>query len=127
MNKKQKHLKKLTTHIGFVGMKVTMVIMLNDKDRQVFNALNPELNVPICENVAYTTFALDAETNEPALIFYFSSTHPQAIVHEAVHGKQELMKHIGEDNPSAEFEAYTVDDIFHKLHSKIKELKKRKS
>lgn len=37
------------------------------------------------------------------------------IVHEATHVKQFLCEHIGEHSPSAEFEAYTVQQITHNL------------
>lgn len=44
------------------------------------------------------------------------------IAHEAVHIKQGLMQQIGEDNPSDEFEAYTIDSIFETLLSDYKQL-----
>lgn len=47
-------------------------------------------------------------------------THAQVmalIVHEAVHVKQEVMRVIGEHEPSDEFEAYTVDNIAYNLIS----------
>jgi hypothetical protein len=37
------------------------------------------------------------------------------LAHEAVHVKQELMDYIGETKPSAEFEAYTVQNIVQNL------------
>lgn len=37
------------------------------------------------------------------------------IVHEVTHIKQELMNSMVEDNPSCEFEAYTMDEIFHNI------------
>lgn len=37
------------------------------------------------------------------------------IVHEATHVKQHIMEHFGEDKPSVEFEAYTIQNIFNTL------------
>lgn len=34
------------------------------------------------------------------------------LVHESVHVWQDFRDHIGESNPSAEFEAYTIQEIF---------------
>jgi len=38
------------------------------------------------------------------------------IAHEAVHVKQEICRHIGEESPSIEFEAYAVQAIFQGLY-----------
>lgn len=38
-----------------------------------------------------------------------------ALVHEAVHVWQELCESIGEDKPSAEFEAYSIQQISYRL------------
>lgn len=43
------------------------------------------------------------------------------LVHEAVHVWQNVRKHIGEHEPSKEFEAYTVDGIFVALWEAWKE------
>jgi len=37
------------------------------------------------------------------------------LVHEAVHLWQEVRSHIGEDNPSAEFEAYSIQQLSQNL------------
>jgi hypothetical protein len=51
------------------------------------------------------------------------------LVHEAVHIWQYICKYIGEDNPSEEFEAYSIQEITHQLllcYEKTKRKKKKK-
>lgn len=44
-----------------------------------------------------------------------------SIVHEATHIKQYYMDFIGEETPSAEFEAYLMQEIFTNLHQSLVE------
>lgn len=58
---------------------------------------------------------LNAKTDDESVLKF--------LVHEAVHVWQNVRKHIGEAEPSREFEAYTIDGIFMQLWTAWKEWK----
>lgn len=68
-----------------------------------------------------TTHFLTAEDGRlAAMVCLFDHTHDirltyALLVHEAVHIYQEIIKHIGEDEPGPEFEAYLVQKISQEL------------
>ena len=50
-----------------------------------------------------------------------------SLVHEAVHIWQNLCEYIGEENPSKEFEAYTIQNITQRLFDAYKQALEQRS
>lgn len=73
------------------------------------------------------------EPEGPYVLVYVNPEHDdnpdivfEVLVHEAVHVWQRLVTFIREENPSEEFEAYTIQHIFRTLLNEYAEYVKRK-
>ena len=79
---------------------------------------------------ATTQFFRSEGNNDIAMVYFFNYREHKSImnyamiVHEAVHIWQCIKRHIGEDEPSKEFEAYSIQRIAQSLMYEYKEQKR---
>lgn len=53
-------------------------------------------------------------------IIYFNNPFDEGVVvHECVHAAEDFFRHIGEDMPSEEFRAYTINTLFNQVMEKL--------
>lgn len=95
-------------------------------DEKGWNRLMKHLGTegePYPESSGRMTSVRSVETGEISLIVTFSDQLPSKcpititgiVVHEATHVWQEVQKHIGEEDPGWEMEAYAVQAIYSEL------------